>query len=53
MIDLMTLGVRQGDRLIITASGADAQEAVSAMRDLIQSLAGKADPAAAPAQVVA
>jgi phosphocarrier protein len=43
ILSLLTLGVNQGTAVRITATGQDEQEAVSALRELIESDFGEAD----------
>lgn len=51
MVAVMALGVRHGDRLVVRASGADAEAAVAAIATLIASGMGEAGQAPAPAPI--
>lgn len=42
MLDLMTLGLEKGSRVVLEASGADEQECLRALAELIESKFGEA-----------
>jgi phosphocarrier protein FPr/phosphocarrier protein len=49
-VSLMSLGLRQGDRVTVSATGADAEVAVTAVADLIESGMGEGAPLRVPAR---